>query len=200
MFELLNGKPLFAGRDEFEQMDLIHKVIGTPDPAVLKRFMLNGNDQFDFEFPYSAGVNLEQLLPDCEVTTVDLLRCLLTYDPVMRISAADSLQHPALAPLYALDERWEKTDWSTPFPLYALEEIKRMQAQADAAAHWHVNGYAMIQHREKGRLLMNTRLKAAQRIKDYKKNTQKSTVYFSLHTQKLQPMISRRHTTFAEVG
>jgi renal tumor antigen len=200
LFELLTGKPLFPGRDEFEQMDLIHKLIGTPDPALIQRFLMNRNDQFNFEFPYCPGINFEQILPNCADTTVDLMRCLLTYDPAIRITAADSLQHPALAALHALDLRWEKSDWSTPFPLYALEGLKRMQAEAAAAAHWRASGYAVIQHREKGRLLMNTRLKAAQRIKDYKTSTQKSRVYFSLHTQKLQPMVPQKHTTFAEIG
>jgi renal tumor antigen len=38
MFELITFHPLFPGANELDQIDKIHDIMGTPDPALLERF------------------------------------------------------------------------------------------------------------------------------------------------------------------
>jgi renal tumor antigen len=162
--ELLTGKPLFPGREEFEQLSLIHKVIGTPDQELVTRFLANPNEQFDYDFEYCAGMSFSEVLPGCARTTVDLVRSLLIYDPAKRLKASEALSHPALVRLTMLDRAWQKSDRSMPFAQFATENLKRMEeAQRVAAPSNHVQ----LAHNKMNKLLVMTRLKAAQRIKDY---------------------------------
>mmetsp|Transcript_26943 Transcript_26943/g.84525 ORF Transcript_26943/g.84525 Transcript_26943/m.84525 type:complete len:326 (-) Transcript_26943:405-1382(-) len=90
--EMSNGRPLFAGSSEEDQVERIFRGLGTPSPtdwpAVVE---LDGwRDDFTrYPRPESIG-HLASLDDD----GVDLLASMLTFDPQERISAQDAMQHP----------------------------------------------------------------------------------------------------------
>ena len=98
--ELLTRKPLFPGKDEAEQLDLIFHVIGSPNDRVWPNWrdlpqsdMVSDTRIFPAQLerhyrklatyhsaPYSAAI-------------ADLLRKMLTLDPEKRITATEALAH-----------------------------------------------------------------------------------------------------------
>jgi renal tumor antigen len=122
LFEILTGRPLFPGRSEIDQIAKIHSLLGTPSKKLLKQFRAQQNIQISYAFPEIPGVDIAQMIPNAGLMTIDLIKKLLIYDPEDRISAEDALQHHSFAFLRRSEERWNQTDQSTPFPLFALSE------------------------------------------------------------------------------
>ncbi|XP_043088333.1 MAPK/MAK/MRK overlapping kinase-like isoform X2 [Puntigrus tetrazona] len=90
-FEILSLSPLFPGRNELDQVNKIHEVLGTPDITLLQKFKQSRAMRFDF--PPRKGCGISQLIPHCSTAALSLLHLMLTYDPEERISARAALQH-----------------------------------------------------------------------------------------------------------
>ena len=92
--EILAGKPVFAGSNTMQQLELIAGLVGVPDhetcrhiseyaPTMLDNMMVGeppGPREWDERFPGASGFALE------------MLKRLLAFDPRTRISAADALK------------------------------------------------------------------------------------------------------------
>lgn len=99
MAELLSKEPLFNGRTEFDQLDKIFKILGTPNekiwpgfsklPGVKVNFVKHQYNQLRRKFPATSFTG-SPVLSDAGF---DLLSKLLTYDPEKRISAEAALNH-----------------------------------------------------------------------------------------------------------
>ncbi|EPY28837.1 cyclin-dependent kinase [Strigomonas culicis] len=101
--EMATGDPLFAGRNDADQLLRIFRFLGTPNNQVwpsMNQYPNSSNMFCKEEF-------LQNLEPDCDrvlqttrgyeklgVEGTDLLRQMLQYEPQRRISAADALNHP----------------------------------------------------------------------------------------------------------
>lgn len=93
--EMVNGRPLFPGSSERDQLYKIFKILGTPDtnswpgmvelPEYKEDFPLYTKKQWGQVFNLDV-VNLD----DCGL---ELLTQMLVYDPAKRISAEDALGH-----------------------------------------------------------------------------------------------------------
>ncbi|XP_056685171.1 cyclin-dependent kinase G-2 [Spinacia oleracea] len=100
MAELLTNKPLFDGKSEVEQLDKIFRTLGTPTdkiwpeysqlPGVKANFVHQPFNQLHKKFP-RASFTGSPVLSD---SGLDLLSRLLTYDPELRITAKQALNHP----------------------------------------------------------------------------------------------------------
>ncbi|MED6209773.1 hypothetical protein PIB30_058003 [Stylosanthes scabra] len=99
MAELLSKEPLFNGKTEFDQLDKIFKILGTPNetiwpgfsklPGVKVNFVKHQYNLLRKKFPATSFTG-SPVLSDAGF---DLLNKLLTYDPEKRITAEAALNH-----------------------------------------------------------------------------------------------------------
>ncbi|XP_057493940.1 LOW QUALITY PROTEIN: cyclin-dependent kinase G-2 [Actinidia eriantha] len=99
MAELLSKAPLFNGKTEFDQLDKIFRILGTPNetiwpgfsklPGVKVNFVKHQYNLLRRKFPATSFTG-SPVLSDAGF---DLLNKLLTYDPEKRIAAEDALNH-----------------------------------------------------------------------------------------------------------
>jgi renal tumor antigen len=104
-FEITSLYPLFPGTNELDQINRIHKVLGTPGPELLAKFKRNGAAHVNFDFPEQKGIGIAQLIPHASPDCVDLTVKMLAYDAADRMSAREGLQHPYFRDIRELEAR-----------------------------------------------------------------------------------------------
>lgn len=91
--EMCNGRPLFSGTSEADQLDKIFRLLGTvteyPGIEELPEYSPDILPRYD---PPRDGIG--SLVPTLDVSGVDLLSKMLQYDPAKRINAQKALEHP----------------------------------------------------------------------------------------------------------
>jgi len=129
--ELLLRKPILPGKNEFEQIDLIFKLLGTPDEAEWPRCKaLKYYDLILSQVPRRYSNRFDEKFSTLDPTAKDLLRKLLTLDPEKRISADEALNHEYFwtDPMPALPAELPKYP-----PSHEFTAKKRRQANAQQA-------------------------------------------------------------------
>ena len=97
MFELTTMYPLFSGTSQTNQIDRIHRVLGTPSEILLRKMKKHASLTFtSFSFLKQNGIGLTKLLPGAEDSYLDLLKQSLAYDANERITSKLALRHPYL--------------------------------------------------------------------------------------------------------
>ena len=86
--------PLFPGSDEADQINRIHRVLGTPKASVVSKLRKHASPQTNFAFPKQEGIGLAKLLPGASDNYLDLLSQTLAYDASERITANRAMKHP----------------------------------------------------------------------------------------------------------
>ena len=91
--EFLKHDPLFPGKTEVTQLELIFKLLGAPNERIWPGWskLPNVGTTLVPEQPYNY---LEHEFPNLHQSGIDLLNAMLTYDPKRRCSAKDALAHP----------------------------------------------------------------------------------------------------------
>ena len=77
------------------------EVCGTPPRSVVDRMCKNANMKRIMESHLSQshdGIGIDKLLPECSPSAIDLMKRMLTFDNLARISAAQAFQHPFVQP------------------------------------------------------------------------------------------------------
>lgn len=88
------GKPLFPGKDGYDQLQLMTAVIGSPsDEAISKVQSARVREHFQM-LPRRGRRPFSQIFPHAEADACSLLEWLLEFDPAKRPSALDALSHP----------------------------------------------------------------------------------------------------------
>jgi renal tumor antigen len=73
MFEITSLYPLFPGSNELDQINRIHKVLGTPGEEMLQKFKSKGASHISFDFPPQKGLGIPQLIPHATPDAIDLI-------------------------------------------------------------------------------------------------------------------------------
>jgi len=93
LFEITSLFPLFPGADELDQINRIHKVIGTPDKDVLIKLKKNKSGKIDFKFKEQKGVGIRNFIPHASTECVHFLKKTLIYDYSKRITSSEAYEH-----------------------------------------------------------------------------------------------------------
>lgn len=98
--EMANGRPLFAGTSESDQLGKIFLLLGTPTemdyPGIIDLPEYNPSVMPRYAKPRNGLTNL---VPTLDPSGIDLLNRMLQYDPAKRISAQQALEHPFFSDL-----------------------------------------------------------------------------------------------------
>ncbi|XRB05962.1 mitogen-activated protein kinase [Pycnococcus provasolii] len=92
--EILNGRPLFPGRNVVHQLELITDLLGTPDDATLAKVRNDKARRFLQNMARKPGANFETHFPTASPGARRMLRRLLEFDADKRPSAEEALKDP----------------------------------------------------------------------------------------------------------
>ena len=92
-YELLTLEPLFPGDDEIDQVNKINYILGSPSEELFEKFVKNSAHRNEFNFEYQKGIGLYRYLPHVSHDVVDLIEKMLIYDPDLRPTARQCLNH-----------------------------------------------------------------------------------------------------------
>jgi len=92
-YEILTLEPLFPGDDEIDQVNKINYVLGSPPNDLFEKFVKNSAHRNEFNFEYQKGVGINKYLSHVSANVVDLIGKMLIYDPDLRPTARDCLNH-----------------------------------------------------------------------------------------------------------
>ena len=124
--ELLNGKPLFPGKDYIDQLALIRQVLGAPSEQVIERIGSPKAKEHMQSLPPCSKVPWKSVLPNAPELALDLLARLLHWDPSKRISAGEALAHPWLA-------RYREASFAVkmPEPFNRFDEVEMIRTPSE---------------------------------------------------------------------
>jgi renal tumor antigen len=176
-YEILTTRPLFPGKHEIDQIARIHHILGTPAREVLAQFSQNPNKQIAFAFPPRQPQELGGLLPFVSGETLDLLRGLLVYNPIDRITAEEAIEHPVFEELRNAERRWKARGCPGPFAVFATMDPAQWPEMQPVMAFppsmWKPRVEQKVEENVQRELpaanLIDTRRVAAERVKAYQK-------------------------------
>jgi len=115
--EMVNGRPLFPGSSETDQLLKIFKTLGSPTkkiwPAIadLPEFKQIEN------MPIYPPQNLKKIVKKLDTTGLELLSRMLQFDPSKRISAEMAMKHPFFKDLKLQQKTISTASSSSPVPV-----------------------------------------------------------------------------------
>lgn len=89
--EMYNGRPLFPGANDADQLDHIFRALGTPNERIFPSIVHLPDYKPNTYRSYPKPDNLNHLVPGLNAQGVDLFTQMLTYDPANRITALDAM-------------------------------------------------------------------------------------------------------------
>ncbi|RKP21739.1 mitogen-activated protein kinase HOG1, partial [Rozella allomycis CSF55] len=114
--EMLQGSPLFPGKDHVSQFQLIIELLGSPPTDVINRICSEHTLKFVMSLPKCEKKSFREYFPSViDQDGLDLLEKMLEFDPQKRILASEALKHPYLKEFH--DDQDEpvsdkKIDWT----------------------------------------------------------------------------------------
>lgn len=94
LFEIITLYPLFPGSDEVDQINRIHKILGTPNRKIFESLKKKCPGGRNYDFPVRIGSGIGSLIPFVAKEGLNFLTMALMYEMKKRITAQESLSHP----------------------------------------------------------------------------------------------------------
>ncbi|KAF9516565.1 hypothetical protein BS47DRAFT_1327301 [Hydnum rufescens UP504] len=113
--EMLEGKPLFPGKDHVHQFSIITELLGTPPDDVIESIASEHTLRFVQSLPKRQRVPFREKFHNADDSALDLLEKMLVFDPQKRINATEALAHDYVSPYHDLTDEpvaAEPFDWS----------------------------------------------------------------------------------------
>ena len=92
-YEILTLEPLFPGDDEIDQVNKINYILGSPPNELFEKFVKNSAHRNEFNFEHQKGVGINRYLTHVSKDAIDLINKMLIYDPDIRPTARECLNH-----------------------------------------------------------------------------------------------------------
>ena len=93
LYEFIALFLLFPGADEVDQINRIHKVVGTPGSAILETLKQKGSSKINYNFSKMKGIGIKHFISHAPADCVNLLEKTLIYNHKERIHAMDTIDH-----------------------------------------------------------------------------------------------------------
>merc|ERR1719401_2015248 len=116
--ELVNRKPIFAGKDHLDQIKKIVSVLGSPSEAELHWLPRNGSARaFLKKCPASPKATWSKLFPTASTSAIEVIEGMLRFDPTVHITVQDALRLKYFENLFEeedmeQDTRVKPVDWA----------------------------------------------------------------------------------------
>ncbi|KAJ7097028.1 kinase-like domain-containing protein [Mycena belliarum] len=96
--EMLEGTPLFPGKDHVHQFELITQMLGTPSDEVINTITNESTRRFVESLPKRARTPLSERMRTTDPDALALLEKMLVFDPHTRLDATEGLADAYVAP------------------------------------------------------------------------------------------------------
>ena len=97
MAELITRKPLLPATSEEEQIQLITDLIGNPQEDLVEQITIPKNKEFIQSLPRRKPKDFNTLFKGANADAIDLMKKMLTFDPLKRITVQEALEHPYMS-------------------------------------------------------------------------------------------------------
>lgn len=102
--ELILRRPLFPGKHNYDQLDQIFSILGTPSIDQIDKLQSDKHRNYLRSMPHKEKKPFNEIFPNANPQAIDLIEKMLHLDPDKRITVNDALAHPYLAPLHDPDD------------------------------------------------------------------------------------------------
>jgi len=102
--ELILRRPLFPGKHNYDQLDQIFSILGTPPKEFIEKLQNEKYRNHLRGLPPKEKQPFEEVFPNANPQAIDLIEKMLRLDPEKRITVDDALAHPYLAQLHDPDD------------------------------------------------------------------------------------------------
>ncbi|CAN8061474.1 unnamed protein product [Agarophyton chilense] len=98
-----NGKPLFPGKDGYDQLQLMTETIGSPSEEAISKVRSQRVREHFRALPRRSRRPFSQIFPHASADACSLLEWLLEFDPAKRPTALQALSHPYFRDFFNLE-------------------------------------------------------------------------------------------------
>ena len=84
--------PLFPGKNELDQINKIHNILGTPSPKILEEFRSHAS-HMEINFPPKEGTGIDKHIAHLSEDAKDVISKMLIYNQDERITCKEALNH-----------------------------------------------------------------------------------------------------------
>ncbi|KAI0561351.1 Mitogen-activated protein kinase 15-2 MPK15-2 [Gracilaria domingensis] len=95
-----NGKPLFPGKDGYDQLQLMTEIIGSPSEEAISKVRSQRVREHFRALPRRNRRPFSQIFPHADPEACSILEWLLEFDPAKRPTALQALSHPYFRDFY----------------------------------------------------------------------------------------------------